>query len=541
MDGGETTGFWLTRLLLQRGLAFIYLVAFLVAANQFRGLLGSHGLLPVPHFLERARFRDSPSLFFLHYSDGTAVALAWLGVALAAFALTGLSERFGTPVSMAVWGALWVLYLSFVNVGQVWYGFGWEMMLLESGFLAVFLGARDVAPPVVVIWMFRWELFRVMLGAGLIKLRGDPCWRELTCLRWHYETQPIPNPLSWYLAKLPMWVHEVGGGFTLFVELLVPFGYFAARRLAPVAWIAGALTVVFQGMLILSGNLSWLNWLTIVLAFACFDDRLLHHLLPVRAPPLAPPALPYQVALWALVAVVVFLSIRPTLNLFMSRQVMNASFEPLHLVNTYGAFGSVTRERDEIILEGTADSVPTAASAWKPYAFKAKPGDPSRAPAVITPYHLRLDWLMWFAAMSSPAHHPWVLSLVGHLLEGDRAVIGLLAGDPFPDHPPRWIRARLYRYRFSTRAERRATGRWWERTLLGEYLPPLSLSDPRFRAYLEAQGWLEGAAVRRPATAPRPPLPRRPASPGSAPRTPPAPGRRASPPGGPSRSSSPRP
>ncbi len=496
MDGAEATGYWLTRLLLQRGLAFVYLIAFVVAVNQFVPLLGERGLLPVPLFLRTVRFRDSPSLFFLHYSDGLALGMAWLGVGLSVVALSGFSERFGTPVSMAVWGAMWALYLSFVNVGQVFYGFGWETMLLESGFLAIFLGARDVAPPAVVIWMFRWEIFRVMFGAGLIKLRGDPCWRQLTCLAWHYQTQPLPNPLSWFLEKLPMAVHKLGGAFTLFVEVVVPVGYFAPRRLAAVAWAAGALTIAFQGMLILSGNLSWLNYLTIVLAFSCFDDSALRHVLRMHAPELAARPLPYQVALGAVTILVVALSWRPARNLFSSSQLMNASFEPLHLINTYGAFGSVTRERDEIILEGTADSVPTDTSVWKPYEFKAKPGDPSRAPPVVAPYHLRLDWLMWFAAMSSYRYHPWFVNLAAKLLEGDRPVLGLLANDPFPAAQPRWVRARLYRYRFTSREERRATGDWWKRRLIEEYLPPVSLSEPEFRRVLEAQGWLrpgEGA------------------------------------------------
>src|SRR6185436_5118735 len=202
--------YWLTRWLFQRSLAVIYLVAFAAAVNQFRPLLGTRGLTPVPFFLQRVGFWQTPSVFFLHYSDRFAAGLAWAGVGLSVLALSGLSERFGTPASMAVWSLLWVLYLSFVNVGQTWYSFGWETLLLETGFLAIFFGARDVAPPVVVIWLLRWELFRVMLGAGLIKLRGDPCWRDLTCLIYHYQTQPMPNPLSWYFHRLPVWMHKAG-------------------------------------------------------------------------------------------------------------------------------------------------------------------------------------------------------------------------------------------------------------------------------------------------------------------------------------------
>src|SRR5207247_8187009 len=167
---------------------------------------------------------SAPSLFFLHYSDGLAATLACIGVVCAIFAIVGLSERFGTPMSMVIWGLMWLLYLSFVNVGQTWYSFGWETLLLETGFLAIFFGARNVSPPVVIIWMLRWELFRLMLGAGLIKLRGDPCWRDLTCLVYHYQSQPIPNPLSWYLHRLPVAIHKTGVLFNHLAELIAPFG-----------------------------------------------------------------------------------------------------------------------------------------------------------------------------------------------------------------------------------------------------------------------------------------------------------------------------
>lgn len=490
MDSADLTHYWLTRLTLQRGLAAIYLIAFLVAVNQFRPLVGSRGLLPVPVFLQRVGFWDAPSLFWLHYSDRLAGLLSWIGVALALAALSGLSERLGTPVSMAVWALLWVIYLSFVNVGQTFYAFGWESLLLEAGFLAIFLGARDTAPPALVIWLFRWELFRVMFGAALIKLRGDPCWRDFTCLAYHYETQPIPNPLSWYLAKLPISVNKLGVGVTYLAELIAPCAYFFRRRLAWITWIAGGITVAFQGMLILSGNLSWLNYLTIVVAFSCFDDRFWHRILPVHLPHLVPRALPHDLALGGLAVLIAVLSWWPIRNMLSSGQVMNASFEPFHLVNTYGAFGSVTRERDEVIIEGTDDSILTPATQWKEYEFKAKPGDPSRAPPIIAPYHLRLDWLMWFAAMSSYYQNPWIVNLAAKLLEGDRAVLGLMGHNPFPAAPPRWVRARLYRYRFSTAAERRATGAWWVRTYLSEYLPPVSLGDPRFRGLLRDQGWV---------------------------------------------------
>jgi hypothetical protein len=423
----------------------------------------------VPRYLDRLGFREAPSVFQIRYSDRLALALAWAGILLSVVAVSGLSERFGTPVSIAVWLSLWALYLSFVNVGQTWYAFGWETLLLEAGFLAVFLGGAGTEPPEIVIWLYRWLLFRVMFGAGLIKMRGDPCWRDLTCLFYHYETQPLPNPLSWFLHRSPALVHKAGVLFTHVIQLVVPFGYFLP---APFCWMAGGLTVLFQGSLILSGNLSWLNHLTLVLAIACFDDRALGWL-PLDVPSAGPRALPHEVLVWGLLVLVAVLSWRPVRNLFRRRQLMNASFEPYHLVNTYGAFGSITRKRYEIVIEGCLDPDPGPGSEWREYEFKAKPGRLDRRPSIVAPYHLRIDWLMWFAAMGSHHAHPWFVPLLVRLLEGDRAVLRLLGPNPFPDGPPAAVRARLYLYRFTTRAERRETGDWWKRELVGEYVPAI--------------------------------------------------------------------
>ena len=262
----------LTRTCFQRALAFIYLIAFLVTAHQFRGLIGEHGLLPAALYLKQVRFWDTPSLFFLCSSDLFLAAIAWFGVLLSMLALNGSSELFGAYFSSALWFFLWLFYLSFVNVGQIFYGFGWETLLLEAGFIAVFLGSNDTETPVPLIWFLRWLLFRLMFGAGLIKIRGDSCWRDLTAMFYHYETQPIPNPLSWHLHHLPGLVHKAGTLFTHFTELIVPWLYFAGRFACAGT---GMLTAFFQLLLILSGNLSWLNYLTLVLCIPCFDDAFL--------------------------------------------------------------------------------------------------------------------------------------------------------------------------------------------------------------------------------------------------------------------------
>ncbi len=487
MDFLGGSGYWLTRFVVQRGLGLLYLVAFLVALNQFRPLLGERGLLPVPLFLKQVDFSGSPSLFFLHYSDRFFALVAFSGVVLSVAALTGLSDAFTTPVSMVVWGLLWLLYLSIVNVGQRFYSFGWESILLETGFLAIFLGASETEPSTITIWLLRWVLFRVMFGAGLIKLRADPCWKDLTCMVYHYETQPMPGPLSWSFHHLPVSLHKGEVLFNHLVELVIPFLYFAPQ---PFAAIAGLLTIVFQGTLILSGNLSFLNWLTVVLAVSCFSDPFLLPLLPALKPAtLAARAFPFEVTLALLALLVAVLSVNPIRNMVSSRQAMNRTFDPLHLVNTYGAFGSVTKQRTEIVVEGTDEAVITETTAWREYEFKGKPGDVSRRPPQIAPYHLRLDWLMWFAAFSSYRQHPWFVHLLAKILQGDRQVVSLLQVNPFPDAPPHYVRALHYRYRFTTAQERRRTGQWWHRELLGTYFPPVSMQDPNFVAALRSQGW----------------------------------------------------
>jgi hypothetical protein len=491
----------LTRFAILRLLALVYAVAFLCLVRQLGPLIGSDGLLPAASFLDRVResvgsTADAvlalPTLFWLDCSDATLLTAAWLGLGLSVAVLFGVTNA-------AVQFVLWLLYLSFVQVGQLFYGYGWETQLLETGFLAVFLcPVRSVgpfptaSPPAVVVWLFRWLIIRIMLGAAAIKLRGDPCWRDFTCLVYHYETQPIPNPLSWWLNAMPRWFHIAGVAFNHFVELIVPFFVFGPRRLRHVA---GIFLFAFQVILILSGNLSFLNWLTIVPALACFDNGAFGRLAPrrwrerilERAAGSEPSRL-HRGAAVALGILVALLSINPVLNMLSPHQAMNRSFDPLHLVNTYGAFGSVGRERYEVVLEGTSDESVGPDTRWQEYDFPCKPGDVRRRPCVISPYHYRADWQIWFAAMSSAERQPWLIHLVYQLLRGDRGPKSLLAVDPFPERPPRYIRAELYRYEFTRPGD--GGPDWWRRELAGTYLPPMSLDDPRLGDYLRRQGLL---------------------------------------------------
>lgn len=440
-------------------IALTYLIGFICFLRQFRGLLGEDGLTPVVRFVQRVPFRRAPSVFHFRSSDRWLAGVAWTGIAASALAqFADFAPVWGW---MLVWALLWVLYSSIVNVGQVWYGFGWESLLLEAGFLVIFLGPAHIAPPAPVLWLLCWLLFRVEFGAGLIKLRGDSCWRDLTALHYHHETQPMPGPLSRSFHWLPRPLHKVEVLANHGTQLVVPFLLFAPQ---PVATVAAAIIVVTQVWLMLSGNFAWLNFLTITLAFAA-----------VGGPPAALPDPPgwFAVLVLAVTALFVVLAYWPVRNMLGRGQVMNRSFNRLHLGNTYGAFGSITRVRYEVVVQGADEP----GGPWREYEFKGKPGDPARRPPQIAPYHLRLDWLMWFVAINPSYGRTWLPRFLRALLRNEPPVLALLRHNPFPDAPPKWVKADLYRYCFTTRRDRRATGDHWSRTRSSDLVPPLSLDD----------------------------------------------------------------
>lgn len=492
--------YWFTRFFILRLLGAVYAVAFLAAARQIVPLIGSHGLTPVDLFLKHvqdalgsnaAGFIRLPSLFWFGHSDTALQVTAWFGFALACIVALG----YANVILMTV---LWVIYMSFVHVGQDWYGFGWEIQLLETGFLGIFLcpllDGRPFpgrAPPVVVIWLFRWLIFRIMLGAALIKLRGDSCWRDLTALYYHFETQPIPGPLSRWFCFLPHFVLQLGVIFNFVTELIAPWFVFYPRI---ARHVAGIFIVSFQITLILSGNLSFLNYLTIIPALACFDDTFWSKLSPralVRyvsaAAASAGSNLLMRRVSWVLAAIVTMLSIQPIANIISPNQVMNTSFDSLDLVNTYGAFGSVGKVRLNVIFEGTDAAVPNDSAPWREYPYLALPVALDRRPVQIAPYQPRLDWQMWFAAMGRPGDYPWTLHLVWKLLHNDAGALGLLGGNPFPGKPPRYVRAVLYTYAFAPPGN--PGHQWWTRRKQGLWLPALSADDPRLLDFLAQAGW----------------------------------------------------
>jgi hypothetical protein len=468
IDWFDAPDYTIARLLIGRGLAAIYLFAFIVALRQFPALLGERGLLPVPAFVRGLGFWQAPSLFLMRYSDGLLRVVAWTGIAVSGAMVLGAGDLLPLPIAMAAWFLLWALYLSIVNVGQSFYSFGWESLLLEAGFLGIFLGNDEIVPQTLVILLFRWLAFRVEFGAGLIKLRGDQCWRDLTCMEYHHETQPLPNPLSWFFHHLPRPIHRIEAVGNFVAQLVLPWGLFLPQ---PFATVAAALMILTQLYLVVSGNYAWLNWITIVILASGIADPV------VGFSGVSVESIPVWFGgfVVALALLIVVLSFYPVRNMASRYQAMNASFDPFHLVNTYGAFGSVSRRRYEVIIEGTADRIPSADSEWREYQFKAKPGDVRRVPPQVAPYHLRLDWLMWFLPLSPMYGESWFVPFLMALLRGDHEVLGLLRHNPFPDAPPVYVRARLYLYRYTSWTEWRRTGAWWTRTPAGDYIGAVRL------------------------------------------------------------------
>ena len=490
---GRPRDYVLTRWLILRLLGVVYLFAFLGLLRQGLPLLGEHGLTPAGAYVDQLHgaglsFRDVPSLFLLDASDAALRGWAIAGLVLSIALVAGYANL----PSLA---ALWLIYGSYERVGQVWFGFGWEIQLLETTVVAACLAhpwdprpLRAPAPPATAIVLMRWLAFRIMLGAGLIKLRGDPCWTALTCLDAHFETQPIPNPLSPLLHYLPHVVLAGGVVVNHIVEVVLPWLSFGPRRLRLVAALG---MLGFQLVLIVSGNLAFLNWLTVVPVLALLDDDFVLRCLPgplrrwLAARSAASP-LPRRGHRFFVAGMAVLIAIKSwpvVVNLASHHQAMNQSYDRLALVNTYGAFGSVGMERHEIIIEGTRDPDPATAR-WAAYELPCKPGDLARRPCVLGPYHLRLDWLIWFAAMQDAPRDPWLFHLVWKLLDGDRGIRELLAVDPFDGVAPRYVRIRRFLYHL----EPYDSPTWWTRDHEEPWLPPVALDSPGLREALAPYG-----------------------------------------------------
>lgn len=454
-------------------LGLIWLVAFTSFAVQASGLIGSGGILPVQQWLARlsehaggAAWRIAPTLFWLNSSDTAIYSVCIAGVVCALCALSGVLWR------PALLGAF-LLYLSIVNASQEFLSFQWDILLLETGFLAIFSGYSGV-----VVWMFRWLLFRLMFLSGAVKLlSGDSTWRDLTALTVHYQTQPIPTPLAWYAHQLPVWFQRASCFAVLFVELVIPFLALGPRQLRRFAapWLIG-----LQILILLTGNYAFFNLLTLVLCLFLFDDAALSRALPhawlTRAARFQPGRIHAAIAWSAAAIIAVFSSafVWHTMRRDPPETVRSlvSHAAPFGITSSYGLFANMTTTRLEIVLEGSNDG-----ASWSAYEFKYKPGRLDRAPPWIAPHQPRLDWQMWFAALGSYRENIWLVNTVARLLQGTPDVLRLFEHNPFPQAPPKLIRGQLYAYHFTDWKAGHATGAWWTRTPAGTYLPAVSLNE----------------------------------------------------------------
>jgi predicted DCC family thiol-disulfide oxidoreductase YuxK len=487
---------FLTRWVFLRLLGLVYLAAFASLWPQISGLLGANGILPVSNFLTMVahaigpeRYRLLPTLAWISTSTAFLEFVAGAGIFLSILLIAGVASG---PVLLV----LWIFYLSLVTAGQDFLSFQWDSLLLEAGFLAIFLApwrpvilgwprwrAGAASPPSkTIVWLLRWLLFRLMFLSGCVKLlSGDPTWRNLTALEYHYETQPLPTPVAWYAYHWPAWFQKASVAGVFIIEILVPFLIFAPRRLR---FLGCAVLVFFQVLIAVTGNYAFFNFLAITLCVLLLDDQLLRHILPrvltKRLPPLFTPqhrSLAKRIGLAVLTVVILFGSVDVVAGvLFGSRRVphwaneVTGWIEPFRIVNSYGLFAVMTTSRPEIIIQGSNDGV-----SWQDYQFKYQPQALNKPPQWVAPYQPRLDWQMWFAALSSYRDNPWFENLILRMLKGSKPVLGLLGKNPFPNAPPHYIRALLYDYSFASFAERRRTGDWWQRKLLGLYFPVVGL------------------------------------------------------------------
>jgi hypothetical protein len=443
---------WLFRKLL----GAIYAIAFGSLAVQIAGLIGSNGIQPagsylagIAHALGPSRYWRVPTVFWLASSDLALRLACWAGVLFAILIVAGILER-------TALAACYVLYLSFVTVGQDFLSFQWDSLLLETGFLAIFLGLSPV-----IVWMFRCLLFRLMLLSGAVKLlSGDPAWLTLAALKFHYQTQPLPTPLAWYMQQLPGWFQEMSVVVMLAIELVSPFLLFGPRKIR--LW-AGASLVILQVLILLTGNYTYFNWLAIALCVLLLDD----------APLTRPTGKLTDSVGWAVAAIILLMGGSLLLGEFLGVSFPPARIAPqFYIANNYGLFAVMTTVRHEISIEGSNDG-----AAWREYPFLYKPGDVSRPPRWVAPHQPRLDWQMWFAALGTYRDNPWLVNFVYRLLEGSPQVLALLGPNPFPSAPPRYIRALVYDYKFTGWRTRRETGAWWKREPEGTYLPAVSLQN----------------------------------------------------------------
>ena len=470
----ENNGYQLVSALFLRLLGVIYLIAFASIGMQIEALAGSQGIIPLGERLAgiaaetgAERYLQIPTLFWINASDTALTGAAGAGCLAALLIIFNIGLRAALIVAF-------ILYLSLVHAAQPFTSFQWDTLLLETGFLAIFLTPRSR----VVIWLFRWLLFRLRFMSGLAKLAsGDPTWSlsSLTALGTYFEVQPLPNPVAWYVHQWPDWLLKAGTGGTLFVELVVPFMMFLPRRWR---FTAAWLTILWQVLIIATSNHNWINFLTIILCLFLFDDRALRRAVPAflhrrlgwqaaeRKVDLLIPA-----ATGVLAAAIFVIGTLKIYELGTGHRFEGITGTTLRytavfgVVNKYHVFPTMTTKRIELEILGSHDG-----QHWRPYVFKHKPDRLDERPSIVMPHQPRLDWQMWFVTLH-PRHLPWFGGFLAALLDNSPTVTALLADNPFGETPPRFLRVDAHQYNFTTSAERAQTGNWWKRTALGSFSP----------------------------------------------------------------------
>jgi lipase maturation factor 1 len=514
---GETrqTSYAIAGWLFLRLIGVAYLFAFWSLAQQADGLIGHDGILPVREYMAALaaaadsqrigwdRIRLVPTLFWLGTSDGFLRALCVSGTVLAGLLIAGAMPALLLPL-------LWAGYLSLAVVCRDFLSYQWDALLLEAGLLALPFASltrwdwlsRATDPPRIARWLVWWLLFRLMFGSGVVKLAsGDPTWWGLTALAVHYETQPIPTPVAWYVARLPLWFHKMSTAMVLAVELIAPWLVVGPRRLRH---FAASLLIGLQVLIALTGNYAFFNVIAIALCVTLLDDATLRRLVPALSGPLrgmssntasaaeqqglfsVGRAFARAASLWpTLLAAGLAVVTVPASVVILAGQLgitppgttvvapLMRAIDPLRSVNPYGLFAVMTTTRPEIIVEGSNDGV-----TWLAYEFADKVGDERRRPPWVAPFQPRLDWQMWFASLSEYDREPWFQRFCVRLLEGSPSVLKLLARDPFAGKAPRFVRSTLYQYRFAGASAHFKSGVWWTREPLAAYSPVLSLRRP---------------------------------------------------------------
>jgi predicted DCC family thiol-disulfide oxidoreductase YuxK len=474
-DVRPPTYFWARKWFL-RSLGVVYLIAFISLWVQVIGLIGTNGILPVSQFLSAAYSQIGlhavlmfPTLCWFNASDLFLYILCGGGVVLSVLLIFDLA-----PVVATI--GLFVFYLSLTIAGQTFLGFQWDILLLEAGFLSIFLAPWTENAPVSkpALFLLKLLLFKLMVMSGVVKLTsGDDCWWNLSALDYHYWSQPLPTIFAWWADQHPRWFKEFSVAFCLVVEIIVPLFIWAPRR---PRLIAAGLIIFLQIAIAVTGNYCFFNLLTIALCLLLIDDVAVAASLSDAPTFRGAKRLQERLSIYGAVATIIvttplnawliFTAFKPSAEWPRPLSFVYEHLEPFRIANSYGLFRVMTKDRREIILEGSADGID-----WLPYEFKWKPGDVKRAPGWCAPHQPRLDWQMWFAALGSYEQNPWFVRTAISLLDGNPDVAKLLKHNPFPKVPPLYVRAISYRYRFTTAAEHRQTGAWWKRTELGQYLP----------------------------------------------------------------------